>query len=213
MPSRITPFFNGQIYHIFNRGTEKRAISENNRDRQRFLETINYYQFSGPKPKFSHYSPIQNSRIDSSQKIVEIICFCLMPNHFHLLVRQLKEGGITEFISKLTNSYTKYYNIKYNRVGPLFQGEFKSVLVESDEQLVHVSRYIHLNPLTSFLVKDLKNYQWSSYPEYLDTKKGISVKEPILNYFQSIKEYQKFIQDQAEYAQSLEIIKHQRLED
>ena len=76
-----------------------------------------------------------------------------MPNHFHLLLKQTIDNGISHFLSKFTNSYTKYFNTKYNRVGPVFQGVFKSVHIESDEQLMHLSRYIHLNPVVSAVVE------------------------------------------------------------
>jgi len=214
MPSRIFPFVNGHFYHIYNRGVEKRRIFERNWDYSRFIKTITYYQLLGPKPRFSKFSPNSIIKPDSNKKIVDIICYCLMPNHFHLLIRQLKDGGITEFISKLSNSYTKYYNIKYRRVGPLLQGEFKAVLIESDEQLIHVSRYIHLNPIASLLVKDLKDYRWSSYPEYVGlVKDGFCAKEEILNFFKSPEDYKEFVLERVEYAQKLELIKHQLLEE
>ena len=135
-----------------------------------------------------------------------------MPNHFHLLIKQLKDGGTSEFISKLINSYTKFYNIKFNRVGPLFQGQFKAVLIKSDEQLIYVSRYIHLNPISSFLVKDLNKYEWSSYKEYIEGIKGFCQKEEILGFFKDTKSYQKFVLNQIEYAQTLEKIKHQLID-
>ncbi len=137
-----------------------------------------------------------------------------MPNHFHFLLKQLKEGGITEFLSKLCNSYTKYFNTKYKRVGPLLQGEFKAVLVESDEQLLHLSRYIHLNPLVSYIVKNLDLYEWSSYEEYINSKsKGVCVKENVLSFFKSPASYKQFVLDQAEYGEKLELIKHQLHEE
>lgn len=213
MPSRIFPFANGYFYHVYNRGSEKRRIFESGRDYQRFLKTLQYYQFLGPKPKFSHFSQFQTFKPDPMKKIVDIICYCLMPNHFHLLLKQLADGGITEFVSKLSNSYTKYYNTKYNRVGPLFQGEFKSVLMESDEQLIHVSRYIHLNPLVSLLVKDLNDYKWSSYLEYIGLVDGFCSKEEILGFFKNQEQYEKFVLDQADYGLRLEQIKHQILEE
>lgn len=212
MPSRIIPFVNDQIYHIYNRGSEKRVICESTKDYKRFLKTIRYYQLEGPKPKFSHFSQYQTFKPELAKKIVDIIAFCIMPNHFHLILKQLKKGGITEFVSKLSNSYTKYYNIKYNRVGPLFQGEFKVVLVESDEQLIHLSRYIHLNPLVSYFVKDLDKYEWSSYGEYTGPDIGICSKEQVLGFFKSSKDYQQFVLDQADYAQQLENIKHKIIE-
>lgn len=213
MPSRISPLVTGQIYHIYNRGTEKRSTFESRRDQQRFLKTLLYYHLAGPKPKFSHFKRFPNTSLDPSKKIVDILAYCLMPNHFHLLLKQLKDEGVTEFLGKLTNSYTKYYNTKHNRVGPLFQGEFKSVLVDHDEQLIHVSRYIHLNPLSSFLVKNLDEYEWSSYLEYAHNKNGVCSKDAILSYFKSPKEYIQFILDQASYAQALQLIKHQLIDE
>ena len=213
MPSRINPFINGQIYHIYNRGSEKRPIFENRRDQKRFEQTMLYYQLDGPKPRFSNFFKYKLFKPDPTKKIVEIICFCLMLNHFHFILKQLKDGGITEFISKLSNSYTKYFNTKHTRIGPLFQGEFKSVLVESDEQLLHLSRYIHLNPLVSFLVKDLDQYEWSSYREYINATRGISSKEDVLGFFKSPDAYKQFVLDQAEYGKTLELIKHKIIEE
>lgn len=213
MPSRIFPFANGYFYHIYNRGSERRRIFETNRDYPRFIKTINYYQYLGPKPKFSHYSQFQKFKPDPSKKIVDIICYCLMPNHFHLMLKQLVDGGITEFVSKVSNSYTKYYNTKHNRVGPLLQGEFKAVLVESDEQLTHLSRYIHLNPKVSLLIKDLDDFEWSSYKEYLGLASGFCAKEEVLGLFKNSQSYKQFVLDQADYGERLEQIKHQILEE
>lgn len=212
MPARIIPLVNDQFYHVYNRGVEKRRIFENRRTYTRFLQTINYYRLEGPKPKFSNFIQYKSFEPNPDKKVVDIICYCLMPNHFHFLVKQLKEGGISEFISKLANSYTKFYNIKFDRVGPLLQGQFKAVLIESDEQLVHVSRYIHLNPASSFLVKKPEDYEWSSYNEYLNNNKGVCSKEEILNFFKSAADYKKFVDDQIAYAQELKLIKHQLLD-
>lgn len=168
----------------------------------------------GPKPKFSHFpSPLVN-KLDETKKIIDIIAYCLMPNHFHLLLKQNKDNGVTEFTSKLSNSYTKYYNTKYTRVGPLFQGEFKAVIIENEAQLVHVSRYIHLNPTSSCLVKRPDQYEWSSYKEYT-SKVSIDLcnKEDIKNQFKNPQDYQQFVLDQIGYAQELNIIKHQLIDE
>lgn len=211
MPARLIPLINGQFYHVYNRGVEKRRIFENRRTYTRFFQAIKYYQLDGPKPKFSNFTQYKTFEPNKDKKIIDIICYCLMPNHFHFLIKQLKEGGISEFISKLTNSYTKFYNVKFNRVGPLFQGQFKAVLVETEEELVHVSRYIHLNPVSSFLVKKPQDYEWSSYNEHLNGE-GICKKEEILNFFKSVAEYKKFVDNQISYAQNLELIKHQLID-
>lgn len=212
MPYRFIPFVSGEIYHVFNRGVEKRSIFESNRDKSRFLKTIHYYQHEGPKPRLSKLFKNSNFKLDLNTKIIEIISYCLMPNHFHLIVRQLKDGGITEFMSKFLNSYTKYFNTKHRRVGALLQGQFKAVLVESDEQLLHLSRYIHLNPLVSYVVKDLNLYPWSSYKEYTNNTEGLCAKNDVLGLFSSPKEYQQFVLDQADYGEKLELIKHQLID-
>lgn len=212
MPSRVIPFVNDEIYHIYNRGSEKRPIFDTRSDRKRFIKALRYYQLAGPKPKLSIFSQFSINKPDPSKKILEIITYCLMPNHFHLMLKQIKEGGITEFMGKVSNSYTKYYNTRHNRVGPLLQGEFKAVLVESDEQLIHLSRYIHLNPYTAYLCKNLGDYEWSSYGEYAEMFEGICSKEVVLSLFKSPAEYKQFILDQADYARELEIVKHQLID-
>lgn len=211
MPSRITPFVNGEYYHIFNRGVAKMPIYLNVFDYKQFLKTVLYYQLEGPKPRFSLFK-IQPIILDSRKKLADIICYVLMPNHFHFLIKQLKDGGITEFISKLSNSYTKYFNIKNKRVGPLLQGEFQAVHIASNQQLIHVSRYIHLNPIIGYIAKDLQTYRWSSYQEYLViVNNEVCSKEIILDQFKSNKEYEEFVLDQVGYAQELDFIKHQLL--
>lgn len=135
-----------------------------------------------------------------------------MPNHFHFLVKQLKENGIRIFISQLSNSYTKYFNTKYKHIGALLQGVFKSVLVETDEQFVHVSRYIHLNPIVAGITNDLNNYAWSSYNEYIKETGNICNKTEILKFFPKENEYKNFIDDRIAYGQSLELIKHQAID-
>ncbi len=211
MPSRSIPFVNDEIYHVFNRGVAKMRIYNNTYDYKRFLRAVLYYQLLGPKPKFSRFMP--NSFKLNTTKVIEIICYCFMPNHFHFLLRQVKENGITEFISKLSNSYTKYFNTKNQRVGPIFQGEFKSVHIETNEQLLHVSRYIHLNPIISYVAKDLKNFKWSSYTEYIgNSDSALCSKEIILDQFKSKKDYEDFVLDQLEYARTLESMKHKLLD-
>lgn len=212
MPSRMVPLVNDEYYHVFNRGVNKLPIFNSVADYRRFIRSLKYYQIEGPKPRLSLFTPT-TTKLDLSKKIVEVVCFCLMPNHFHILIKQIKDGGVSEFLGKLSNSYTRYYNTKYRRVGPILQGEFKSILVESNEQLLHLSRYIHLNPLVSGFTKDLESYRWSSYIEYL----GFSILEfcstdIILSQFKSRQGYKKFILDQTDYGRGLEIAKHQLLD-
>lgn len=212
MASRAIPFVNGEFYHVFNRGVAKMQIFNNFHDYNRFYKTFLYYLIQGPKPKFSIFSP-ETVTLNKDNKIVDIICYCLMPNHFHFLLKQRLEGGITEFMSKLSNSYTKYYNVRNTRIGPLLQGDFKAVHVEANNQLLHLSRYIHLNPVVNYVTKDLDSYIWSSYDEYVnDNKNNVCSKEIILDQFNSLGAYRKFVLDQEEYARELETIKHQLID-
>ncbi len=212
MPSRSIPFVNGEYYHIFNRGVAHMQIYRNASDYKRFIKAMQYYQKAGIKPRYSFYDP-KIHILDLNKNLVDIVCYTLMPNHFHFLLKQTEEGGITELVSKLTNSYTKYFNTKYKRVGPLVQGEFRAVYIQTNEQLIHLSRYIHLNSLVGFITKDLDLYPWSAYHEYINTiDTKICSKEIILAQFKSPEDYKKFVLDQEDYGKRLEAIKHQLLD-
>lgn len=207
MPYKQAIFANNEFYHVFNRGVEKRITFTTKRDFNRFIETMDYYRIKDPPIRFSFKNrPIIVQKNTASSPLVEIICFCLMPNHFHMLVRQIENNGITIFLSKLSNSYTKYFNTKYKRLGPLFQGSFKAVRIEDDEQLLHVSRYIHLNPLIDYLTIDLRTYSYSSYPEFLGLKKGFCKKEVILDNFKTPSDYEKFVLEQEDYGRKIKHI-------
>lgn len=211
-------FANGEIYHIFNRGVEKRPIFINKRDYNRALQTLDYYRYSGISSSLSQVLKLEKEKRDffltqlklKGKRLVGILSFCLMPNHFHLLLKQLQEDGIKTFLSNFSNSYTKYFNIKSNRVGPLLQGIFKAVRIEDDNQLVHVCRYIHINPVVSLVIKgeELIDYPYTSLPEYLKGEKGFCNKEEILSYYSSVKKFENFIFDQIDYGKRLESIKH-----
>lgn len=211
MPYRKTPLVNDQIYHIYNRGVEKRNIFLTPRDYNRCLDTICHYQEIYPNGKFSLTPPGCNRENISSNKkgeLVEILCYVLMPNHMHLVLKQLVDNGISKFMGNFLNSYVKYFNTKYRRVGPLFQGPFKSKLVSSNEQLIHLSRYIHLNPLVSKICTNLDKYQWTSIFQYTSDAKGICRPGLILSQFNYSKNsYLSFVNDHLGYAESLEVAK------
>src|SRR5260221_2766247 len=119
---------------------------------------------------------IRNEIIEDLEKKsainVKILAYIVMPNHFHFLLQQISENGISIFVSKFTNSYTRYFNTKYDRVGPIFQGVFKAVHIETEEQLLHLSRYIHINAVVSEIItkQELFSFPWSSLPEYKKNK-------------------------------------------
>lgn len=213
MPYRYNPLVTGEYYHVFNRGVAKMTIFKDYRYYRRFMRAMLYYQVDGLKPRFSLFSPSIH-KLDWNKKLVDIICYCLMPNHYHFLLKQNKDGGISEFIRKLCESHAKYYNIKgTGRLGSVFQSEFKAELVVSNEQLIHLSRYIHLNPVVSDVVDNLKKHLWSSYLEYLGLNTNrVCTKEIILGQFKSPQKYEEFVLDQVGYATELEYIKHQIIE-
>ncbi len=212
-------------YHLYNRGVEKRIIFIDEQDYQVFLSYLKEYLM--PKDELALRKRLADSntsykeknkilkalRMNNFSDVMSLGAYCLMPNHFHLLIKQLKDGGISEFMRRFIHSYTKYRNTKYRIQGPTFQGLFKAVLIETDEQLLHVSRYIHLNPLVSHLLKDLSSYPWSSYPTYIGLNNDDRIaKTEILSFFKSPKAYEQFILDQADYGITLEAIKHQLID-
>lgn len=224
MGYRKHPIFTDQIYHVFNRGIAKSPIFFEKRDYQRFLEVTNFYRFSSPNLRFSYYNRLeQNSRSlflkeleEKGPKQVNIYAFCLIPNHFHFVMKESKDDGIRKFISNLQNSYAKYINTKMKRTGSLFQEMFKAERIESDEQLIHTVRYVHLNPYTSFLVKELnqlRNYPWSSFNSYLDKNSFSFLDTDFINSFYKTKEiFLSFTLDQADYQRRLSEIKHLTLD-
>ncbi|MBI4029394.1 MAG: transposase [Candidatus Blackburnbacteria bacterium] len=219
MPSnRKIVFANNEYYHVFNRGVEKRPTFTTKYEFLRAVNSINFYRFGNLPMRYSKYLVLDKDKkeqllkgLNNSQLQVEIIAYCLMGNHFHILLKQLQETGVVKFMAKFTNSYTKYFNTKHQRVGPLFQGIFKSVHIEDDEQLLHLSRYIHLNPVTNFIVTldELANYRWSSYPEYLNiVNTGMINKGEVRNFFKNSREYEKFVFDQVEHLKQMKTIEH-----
>ena len=186
-PMRKHPLETGYIYHILNRGVEKRKVFQKDKDYFRFIH--NLYEFNDEKPAQNFYyrqSSSHSHEVGPREKksLVDILAFCLMPNHYHLLIRQVKDNGITEFMRKLGTGYSMYFNQKNERVGPLFQGKFKSILVENERHLLFLPNYIHLNPLdlvspewrdgkiknTERALNFLKRYKWSSYLDYAGEK-------------------------------------------
>jgi putative transposase len=184
MPQRntIRKYFAGGYYHVYNRGVEKRIIFNEDQDYVNFLSRIESYMT--PKKAIGEeipvrYTPYWRSKLKKDE--VEIICYCLMPNHFHFILKQNSKNGITRFLRRLSNSYVGYFNKKYDRAGTLFQGKFKAALIENEGYLLYLSRYIHLNCKE---VGPLDGYPYSSYWEYLEKRKTSWVHpRAILSYF------------------------------
>lgn len=210
----VKEFIQDGIYHIYNRGVEKRLIFLDDQDRAVFLSYLKTYLL--PKEEKTLRAILANSesstkekgqalktlRLNNFSESITLLSYCLMPNHFHLLVKQTDADTIDRFMNSFAVRYSMYFNRKYRRVGPLFQGIYKAVLVTSDEQLLHLSRYIHRNPI-ALASQDtlLQGYSYSSYPQYIGLSHTAWVHpEEILAYFSKSKKrgYQKFVEDTTE---------------
>ncbi len=179
--NRNIDFVEGEYYHIYNRGVEKREIFNSDTDRDRFIRLL--YLSNGQKAfVYRNLKAKKFSEIDRDTPLVAIGAYCLMPNHFHLLIKEITPNGISLFMEKFSTSYAKYFNTTHDRVGPLFQGRFKAKHVNIDEYLKYLIAYIHLNPIKLIqpdwkeigIVKKseaeeyLKQYRYSSYLDYLE---------------------------------------------
>jgi len=215
---RKVPLVTGEIYHVFNRGIDGRITFSGIREYSRAYQIMKYYRFVSPPLKLSVFLRIGDAKRQElkshhgEKNLVSIMCYCFMPNHFHFLLRQETNGGISRFLSQFLNSYTRYFNTRNKRVGPLFLDDFKNVLVENEEQLLHLSRYIHLNPYSSKVVEnlsDLYKYEWSSLTEYIGGSEDyVCDREMISSYFKTSESYKKFISDRADYQRELKQIEN-----
>lgn len=193
MPKKntIKTYIKGGIYHIYNRGVEKRIIFFDDQDYKVFLRFLKDILMVPPDKKGnlkeftlkgSTFKGISRQPLNLHKQL-ELLAYCLMPNHFHLLIKQTNEKVIKQFMHSLCTRYSMYFNKKYKRVGSLFQGVYKAVLVMDDNYLLHLSRYIHLNP--TIYTKNLIN-TYSSYADYLGKRNTIWLNTGvILSYFGS----------------------------
>jgi putative transposase len=189
MPYRTTSFCSGETYHLYNRGNNYQHV---------FFEGENYIFFLRLLKKVA----IPDS--------FEIIAYCLMPNHYHLLV-SLKTNDLSRVMQRLILAYTNAINKRYHRVGALFQGRFKGIHVSQDDHLLHLSRYIHLNPVAAGLVEKADDWVYSSYLDYLGLRDGNLLNPSmILAQFGTSVEYRRFVEDTIENDQK--VINHLILE-
>lgn len=183
-----------ELYHALNRGVEKRALFLNDKDRMRFVHDLYEFNDITPAPEFVKCWDFVNPDIHMRKPrkcIVEIHGWCIMENHYHLLLSELIDGGISLFLRKLNVGYANYFNEKYKRSGTLFQGRTKRILIDSDAHFLHILHYIHLNPLdlhkssanwrerkienAAEAVRHLENYRWSSFLDYTGKRNFPSV--------------------------------------
>jgi putative transposase len=213
MPPRQGILATGETYHVFNRGLHHEPIFTEKREFRLLLDTAAFYLQSDPSVKFSYYRQQPNKyEVNLEKTLVNIHAYAIMPSHFHFLLTQKEEGGIRKFIHRLSSSYSKYFDIKHDQKGPVFEARFKTVRVGSQEQLTHLSRYIHLNPVTAFLVESPEDYEFSSYKCYVGLEKSSFVDPSLILDSFSSDSYKDFVMDQKDYQRELKTIDHLTLE-
>lgn len=175
----------GEYYHIYNRGNAKQDVFIDEEDYKFFLARLRQNIF--PNEFKNHRTP------PLPEGSFSLISYCLMPNHFHLLIRQNCDIPTSKLLLRVCTSYSKYSNKKYSQVGHLFQDQFKQINIGGNEYLVWLSAYIHLNPQTANIIKDASDYPWSSYSSFLmSTKPGMCDTGIVLEQFKNPAEYKKF---------------------
>jgi len=207
MPSKniVKSYVENGYYHVYNRGVEKRLIFLDEQDCKVFLRYIKLY--------LSPLDELKNLDIDGINRFirqnlsqeVDLLCFALMPNHFHLLIKQHTKDGLVKFMRRLITSYVMYFNKKYIRVGSLFQNKYKACLIENDDYLLHISRYIHRNAWD--IVSDIDFMKYSSYPYYLGFQHASWVKpQEVFSYFNNDRKdysYKSFVEQIEESSEEI----------
>lgn len=198
MPSRNIEklYIPDAYYHLYNRGVNKRKI---------FIDSDDYAVFLNLLKRYLDTQPTKDNRGREYSWLypkIELLAFCLMPNHYHLLIYQHEADAITQLIRPVATAYTMYFNKKYKRRGPLFESRYRASTINKDEYLHHISRYIHLNP------DEYREWEFSSLPYYLNNKKaGWLRPERITDLFSNKKDYLNFIEDYQDYKIMIDTIK------
>lgn len=197
MPSRnrVKTYVPQSYYHIYNRGVNKRKIFLDDQDYRVFLNLLKRYLDEEPA------KDNKGREYESLHGRIKLLAYCLMPNHFHLLIYQENAEDMTRLLRGVATSYTKYFNKKHKRIGPLFQDAFKASHIVSDEYLQHISRYIHLNP------QGYKSWPYSSLDYYLNRKSAGWVEPDMILGLFGPGEYERFVADYEDHKRALEEIK------
>jgi len=195
---RKTQFAEGEYYHIFNRGVDKREIFSDQLDVQRFFQSMNEFNTLDPIGSiYENFFRDRKEKNKSKKKLVGFVCFCLNPNHYHFILKQTAERGIEKFMQRLGVGYTKYFNKRHERTGVLFQGAFKSIHIKSNSYLFHLSAYVNLNNRVHALGNSVSKSMssWREYTDKFSEETFCSEKRVILGDFKNGDEYRKFAEE------------------
>ncbi len=192
---RKDPFVNDQYYHIYNRGVDKRDIFNNKDDVKRFLLSIKEFNVKEPvkslKETLKNKTDVQKLK-DIEQPLISIVCYCINPNHFHFIVKQEADDGISEFFKRLLGGYTLYFNSVYKRSGALFQGRFKSVLIDREDYFLKIRPYVNVNYLVHNIPIEKSELVVSSCEEYDNLKFELVSKKEAINLLEFYGSNKKF---------------------
>ena len=194
---RKTDFVNGEFYHVYNRGVDHRGVFGDSFDIDRFYQSMQEFNSVDPIGSIYENAFLLGRGTSKSPKLVNIVAYCLNPNHYHMILEQLVDGGISEFMRRLGGGYTKYFNNKVKRSGVLFQGLFRSKHINSNEYLLHLSAYVNLNDRVhtadNSLGRITSKLSKSSFGEYMGSGgEGFCAKDIILKQFNDVRDYEKF---------------------
>ncbi len=193
---RKIKFVNEEYYHIFNRGVDKRDIFLSEKDLKRFLQSMQEFNVIKPigsiyAASFRKRSPLLRDLVSKKEeKLVNFICYCLNPNHYHFILQQLADRGIEKLMHRLGLGYASYFNKKNLRSGSLFEGTFKAIHIDSSEYLLHASVYVNLNDEVHRIKNSLVLSSWKEYSHFMGN--GFCEKSIILDQFQNQKKYKEF---------------------
>lgn len=206
------PLVSGEYYHIYNRSAFGARLFGDEREAKAFVKAMVYYTLIKPPRRLSLEKRYRENIMNYDDRLVSILAYCVMPNHFHFLLKQEVEEGISKFMQRLTLSFVRYYNTLHKQKGPLFESKFKAVLIESENQLLHVSRYIHSNPVSASLIDDPIAYPYSSFSMYIHggEKKPFVFDDILREKKRSI--YESFVYNNLQYQQTLQFIKNQLID-
>ena len=213
---RKIQFSNNQYYHIYNRGVDKRDIFIDERDCQKFLRNLkdfNNKSYYEQRARVIEEKKELSSFLEGFERVVEVVTYSLAPNHFHLILKQLTENGISNFMHKTGTSFTNYFNKKYDRSGSLFQGTYKAIHIGSDEYLLWLSAYVNGN-IEIHNIEKAEFYNWSSYRDFLCGEKSEILGDIniILSQFESADKYRDFVKRVIEESRTRKEMKKYLLE-